>query len=160
MVSSFYQRLQKIEQVQRRATKIIVGLKDLRYEDRLEECNLLSLQDRRKRGDLIETFKIVRWIEGINESTFWQPASSIYSKKGHNHKFRKDRSRVEIRKKFFSQRVVNSWNSLPHYIIDASSTNNFKHQLDKHMQGDQINSTFYPVGCLIVATQVHLSKFR
>ena len=49
----FIKDSQKLEQVQRRATKIIVGLKDLRYEDRLVECNLLSLEDRRKRGDII-----------------------------------------------------------------------------------------------------------
>jgi len=41
------------------------------------------------------------------------------------------RSRLDIRKNFFSQRVVNVWNSLPQVVVDADSVNSFKNRLDK-----------------------------
>jgi hypothetical protein len=48
-----------LEKVQRRTTKLVAGMRDLSYDVRLAECCLPSLEQRRNRGDLIETFKIM-----------------------------------------------------------------------------------------------------
>ena len=48
-----------IEGVQRRATKLVQGMEGLHYDDRLKSLNLMRLETRRVRSDLIETFKIV-----------------------------------------------------------------------------------------------------
>ena len=47
-----------LENVQRRATKLIPGFKDMTYENRLRKLKLPTLAYRRKRGNLIEAFKL------------------------------------------------------------------------------------------------------
>ena len=47
-----------LENVQKRATKLIPGMKDLSYEERLK-MDLPTLSYRRIRGDLIETYQIL-----------------------------------------------------------------------------------------------------
>ena len=56
-----------IENVQRRANKLVKQFKNLDYSERLVKLNLTSLEDRRTRGYLIQFFKcytgtnIVNW---------------------------------------------------------------------------------------------------
>ena len=52
--------------IQRRATKLIPELRDLRYEERLKECGLITLETRRLRRDQIEVFKILNGYENID----------------------------------------------------------------------------------------------
>ena len=49
-----HQRL--LLKLKRRATKIISGLRDLSYEERMKECGLTTLETWRLRGDQIEVF--------------------------------------------------------------------------------------------------------
>ena len=56
-----------LEKIQRRATQLIPELRDLRYEERLKECGLTTLQTRRLRGGgQIEVFKILNGYENID----------------------------------------------------------------------------------------------
>ena len=47
-----------------------IGLRDLRYEERLKECGLTTLETRRLRGDQIEVFKILNGYENIDSNIF------------------------------------------------------------------------------------------
>ena len=59
-----------LEKIQRRATKLIPGLRDLRYEERL--CGLTTLETRRLRRDQIEVFKILNGYENIDSNIFFR----------------------------------------------------------------------------------------
>ena len=79
---------QKIERVQRRATKLIEDIKDLSYEEPLCNLNMPSLQHRRLRGDMIDTYKIVTGIYDVDKETFFKPARELGTR-GHCHKLYK-----------------------------------------------------------------------
>ena len=64
--------IDKLERIQRRATKMIPELRDLSYESRLLECGLTTLETRRLRGDPIEVFKIVNGYEDIDRNVFFK----------------------------------------------------------------------------------------
>ena len=84
---------------------------------------------RKKRGDLIEIFRMLKGITKVNYRNFFKINEN--RGRGHMYKFIKDRSRLNIRSHFYSQRVVNSWNSLPNTVVGADSVNSFKNRLDK-----------------------------
>ena len=102
----------------------------MNYEQRLKFTGLPSLADRRVQGDLIEVFKIIKGFDKVNSNNFFQIKSDSKTR-GHKYKMEKKRSRLEIRKNFFSQRIVNEWNSLPDYVIEAESINSFKNRYDE-----------------------------
>jgi len=52
------QLIEKIEKVQKMATKLIIAVKPLKYEERLRYLNLPTLKYRRIRGDIIEVYKM------------------------------------------------------------------------------------------------------
>ena len=78
--------IEHLEKVQRKATRlffIVKGYRYLPYEKRLRKLGLTTLQTRRLRGDLIETFKIITAKEQVNRETFFQLYRSVYDTRGH-----------------------------------------------------------------------------
>ena len=124
--------IEKIEKVQRRATKMISECSKLSYEDRLKITGLSTLEDRRNRGDLIEVFKILRGFSKVDYRHFFQLVDNSKTR-GNKYKLVKSRSRLDIRKHFFSQRVVNEWNKLPDSVVEAESVNSFKNKYDSYV---------------------------
>ena len=93
--------IQRLESVQRAATKLVACLRNLSYDKRLQAIWLTSLYDRRLTGDLIETFKILYGFERLSSHQFFQSQSSGYCIRGHSMKFQVQRSRLDTRKYFF-----------------------------------------------------------
>ena len=123
--------IQCLESVQRSATKLVNGFKKLSYEQRLIRLGLTTLEVRRKRGDLIECYKILTGKENVDPLQFVHISDIKYDLRGHSLKLVANRSRLNIRQNFFSQRVVRPWNCFPQNVIDAPSVNSFKNRLDK-----------------------------
>ena len=118
-----------IENVQRRATKLVPGIQHLSYSERLRILGIPSLQYRRIRADLVETYKIINEIDIVNRNIFPQNPT-ITTTRGNSCKIYKQHSRLDIRKYSFSQRVVDHWNSLPEHVVRAPSVNSFKERLN------------------------------
>ena len=123
--------INKIEGVQRRFTKCIIGAKNLSYEERLILFNLPSLEFRRVRGDLIEVFKILHnMYDPCTTSSLFTMAT--YDKtRGHSLKLNKPNFETNRFRMFFTNRVINLWNNLSPETIDAKSVNTFKNHIDK-----------------------------
>ena len=126
----FYIQDQRIvESIQRRATRLVPGIRHLTYADHLSILNIPSLLYRRKCGDMITLYQIFHGLVDLELLDFFS-LSSYSSTRGHSRKLYKSRSSCRARSKFFSIRVINDWNSLPERIINAPSISNFKNLLD------------------------------
>jgi hypothetical protein len=64
-----------LEKIQRRAVSMVSGLKGKTYEDKLVELDLPTLEERRHQTDMLQTFKIVRGIDRVDSSTWFQLAA-------------------------------------------------------------------------------------
>lgn len=121
--------IRRIEQVQRRATKRVPGLRDLDYSSRLRALNLPTLQYRRLRGDMVEVYKIMQQVYDPKTSIEMPPMQSHL--RGHNFKLFQIRATSEMRKNAFRSRVVRPWNSLSQHVVSGPTMNAFKRRLDK-----------------------------
>ena len=118
-----------LERVQRRATKLVPELRNLDYSERLKRLGLTTLEERRVRGDMIQTYKFISKKEDIDPSVFFQmavPRPGVHSKK-----IFIQRTRLNVTKNFYSQRCTLRWNNLERNVIEVKKTGVFKKNYDK-----------------------------
>ena len=119
--------IMRLEKVQRRATKLIPSLHNLSYSERLVKLGLPTLTYRRDRQDLVQVFNI------LNSD----PTTHLFTLDT-DHRLRNNGRYIKktehyngmIRQKFFTQRIINVWNKLPSYVVNARSLNTFKSSLN------------------------------
>ena len=93
-----------VEVVQHLARKLITGMQNLSYDDRVKHLGLMRLNTRRLRSDLVETFKITNGNYSIDAEHFFEFDDG--NRRGHSKKLFKRRSRLNLRKFVFGNRVI------------------------------------------------------
>ena len=114
--------IMKIEEFQRAFTRQINGFGELTYKQRLDKLNLTTLLERRARGDLIETYKIITGKTNFGQDMF---RTSRY---GERILFPTGKL-IARQNDFLNSRVINYWNKLP---TDADTVDCFKSRLQAH----------------------------
>ena len=66
-----------LEKVQKRAVGMISGLSGGSYEEKLAEIGLTTLEQRRKRGDMIQTWKIVHRADNVDRSIWFKMTADM-----------------------------------------------------------------------------------
>ena len=122
--------INRLERVQRRATKGVIGLRNKPYEERLKKLGLFTLSYRRLRGDLITAYKITKDENHPNKGIL--PLSKYELPRGNPRRIAHQRAKTRVRSHFFSLRVCRPWNSLPADVATAPSVESFKRRLDNH----------------------------
>ena len=112
----YKQNIDKLEKVQRKCLQLCS-----------KEIELDSLDKRRKFTDCVETYKFVHNQYKTPASMYFkQPAREL---RGHSQKLMKQYSRTDIRKNFFSNRVVDTWNSLQDTTVKDQPMASMKQKL-------------------------------
>jgi len=107
-----------LECIQWRATKLVKGPEDVSYEEWLKILGLCSLVKRRLRGYLIVVYSCLGMGIGEGGAELFSLISSDRTH-GNASNLCQGRFRLDIRKYFFTKRVVKHWNRLPREVIDA-----------------------------------------
>lgn len=133
--------VKELEKVQERLIRMISDVRGDGYEAKLKDAGLTSLKERRKRGDAIEVFKVLRNINNIDERRWFRrireearPLRSNTVVEGDDEIRREvlevERARLEVRKNSFVVRAAKTWNSLPDQVKKQRTVNGFKNAYD------------------------------
>ena len=129
--------------MQERLIKMLSDVKGETYEKKLEDAGLTTLEERRIRGDAIETFKTLKGFNRVQKENWFKEISDnarptrMTSTVQGGQVVKKEavleveRSRLEIRRNFFSTRAAKEWNELPESVKKSTSVNGFKDSYDR-----------------------------
>ncbi len=87
---------------------------------------------------MLQTYKVLTGKDNVDRATWFDMASSglrATRQAADPLNIRPKAARLEVRRQFFSQRVVEDWNGVPEQVKSAVSVIGFKTRLKKHLQG-------------------------
>ena len=126
--------IDKLESVPRRFSKRLIGMRDLTYEQRLNELKSLSLASERTKVDLVMAYKCLHGLIDVTASDLGLSVSANNERSGQFRlkNFRPPTKRVSSLFKF---RAPREWNALPKSVTTANSLFIFKRAVTQHFNG-------------------------
>ena len=127
----------EIEKVQRRASRIALGqkLREMSYEERSILLNWNTLPHRRKYLSVVECYKTVFGLNGLDFDDYFEFCRSKNTRANHPYKIQTKLAKVNSFKYSFFVRIVKDWNSLPnHLFTEEINLNKFKKGLKRWMK--------------------------
>jgi len=124
-----------LEKVQKRAVKMVSGVKATDYESRLRELGHLTLEERRHQLDMQQVHRILSGKDRVKSDTWFKMASDgerVTRAAADPLNLRIPAPRLEVRKNFFSQRVPEDWNRIPPVVKNAETVKAFRNAYRKH----------------------------
>ena len=119
-----------LENVQQKMVAAISGLEGRSYEDRLADIGMVSVEDRYQQLDMIQTYKILTGVDRVDKNHWFsqraEAANQMTRAAAGGLGITGQRSRLELRRNFFSQRVVDPWNRLFKDTKQAKTVREFK----------------------------------
>ena len=113
---------QRVDKVQRRATRLVPYLQRLSYPQRLSTLQLLSLKFHRRCSDLINAFRILKGVDDADPDLFFK-FSHYHSTHQHDYKLYPPKPLKKIGQQSFVIRIARPWNCLPLEVVEAECLN-------------------------------------
>ena len=123
-----------LEKVRERAVKMVKGLKATSYAGKLKELGLLSLEERRVRGDCIQVWKYLNGISPCSPELLQFVGEEEHRVTRHTSNkmnLMNPHARLDVRKYSFTSRCVEEWNRLPQVVKSAQSLIDFEIEYDR-----------------------------
>ena len=112
-----------IVKVQRRASRIALGqkLREMPYEERCILLNWNTLQHRREYLSVVECYKTVFGLNGLDFDDYFEFCRSKNTRVNHPYKIQTKLAKVNSFKYSFFVRIIKDWNSLPNHLFTRGS---------------------------------------
>jgi len=132
--------IEKLENLQKRATKLVLTVEKLCHEERLRKLKLPTVKYRRITGDMIELYKIFagKYDSEITEWITGKCTERQYDTRNHRYALQQSHIHYDIRKVNFCNKIIPLRNSLPDNIVSSPILNTFKARLDKFWENQHI----------------------
>ena len=120
---------------------MVLELRGMEYGERLKKLGYMYLEMRRKRGDLIQLYKIAN---GLEEVDLGIKIAGKLNGGSHTHQISKENCKsCNMRGRFLPNRTATTWNLLPPNVVNAKTVNSFKARLDAHVASGDLRRSVY-----------------